>query len=266
MPTENTFTTSDSTPTTTLVDNLTPDEQESLEVGEKLVTEQEQLLAGKYKNAEDLEKAYVELQQKLGDRDSEDKGEEGDTLEDAPEPSSSPAVSLINDASDEYWKNGEQLTPETIEKFSSMSSKDLVDAYIEITKNNPQTSTAQDVDISDAEVNQIQNSVGGEGKYNQLVNWASNNLQQNEIDAFDNIVNSGNSTAIQLAVAGLKSQYDNANGYEGRMLTGKSAQTSSDTFRSQAELVAAMGDPRYDNDPAYRQDVIEKLDRSELQF
>ena len=264
MPTENTFTTSDSTPTTTLVDNLTPDEQESLEVGEKIVTEQEQLLAGKYKNAEDLEKAYVELQQKLGDRDSE-AGEEGDT-EETPEPSSSPAVSLINDASDEYWQNGEKLTPETIEKFSSMSSKDLVDAYIEITKNNPQTATAQDVDISDSEVNRIQNSVGGEGKYNQLVNWASNNLQQNEIDAFDNIVNSGNSTAIQLAVAGLKSQYDNANGYEGRMLTGKSAQTSSDTFRSQAELVAAMGDPRYDNDPAYRQDVIEKLDRSDLQF
>ena len=50
------------------------------------------------------------------------------------------------------------------------------------------------------------------------------------------------------------------------MLTGKSARSSGDTFRSQAELVAAMGDRRYDNDPAYRQDVIEKLDRSDLQF
>ena len=265
MPTENTFTTTDTTPTTTLVDNLTSDEQESLEVGEKLVTEQEKLLAGKYKNAEELEKAYVELQQKLGDRDPE-AGEEGDTVEDTPELSSSPAVSLINEASNEYWQNGEQLTSETIEKFSSMSSKDLVDAYIEITKNNPQAATAQSVDISDAEVNQIQNSVGGEARYNDLVNWASNNLGQKEISAFDNIINSGNSTAIQLAVAGLKSQYDSANGYEGNMLTGKSARSSGDTFRSQAELVAAMGDRRYDNDPAYRQDVIEKLDRSDLQF
>ena len=63
----------------------------------------------------------------------------------------------------------------------------------------------------------------------------------------------------------MKSQYDNANGYEGRMLSGK-APKSGDTFRSQQELVAAMNDRRYDNDPAYRQDVIEKLDRSDLQF
>ena len=263
MPEQNTFTTTDAAETVSSEENLTPDEQDSLAVGEKLQTEQEGLLAGKYKNAEELEKAYNELQQKLGDRDSEE-GEEGDT-EERPDPTSSPAVSLINDASAEYWNNGESLTPETIEKFSSMSSKDLVDAYIEITKNNPQAATAQQVDISDAEVNQIQNSVGGEGKYNDLVNWASNNLQQNEIQAFDNIINSGNSTAIQLAVAGLKSRYENANGYEGRMLTGNSA-PSSDVYRSQQELVAAMGDPRYDNDPAYRQDVIEKLDRSDLQF
>ena len=266
MPEQNTFTTTDATATETAtsVENLTPDEQDSLAVGEQLEAEQGQLLAGKYKNAEELEKAYNELQQKLGDRDSEE-GEEGDT-EEKPEPTSSPAVSLINDASAEYWDNGESLTPETIEKFSSMSSKDLVDAYIEITKNNPQAATSKQVDISDAEVNQIQNSVGGEGKYNDLVSWASNNLQQNEIQAFDNIINSGNATAIQLAVSGLKSQYDNANGYEGRMLTGKSTQTSSDVFKSQAQLVEAMGDPRYDNDPAYRQDVIEKLDRSDLQF
>ena len=71
---------------------------------------------------------------------------------------------------------------------------------------------------------------------------------------------------IRLAVAGLKAQFDEANGYEGRMLTGKAAKTSSDVFRSQPELVAAMSDPRYDMDPAYRQDVMEKLDRSDINF
>ena len=71
---------------------------------------------------------------------------------------------------------------------------------------------------------------------------------------------------IKLAVTGLKAEYENANGYEGRMLTGKSARSSGDTFRSQQELVAAMSDRRYDDDPAYRQDVIEKLDRSDISF
>jgi len=64
----------------------------------------------------------------------------------------------------------------------------------------------------------------------------------------------------------LKSQYDNANGYEGRMLSGKAPKTSGDVFRSQAEVVRAMSDSRYENDPAYRQDLIEKLDRSNIAF
>ena len=50
------------------------------------------------------------------------------------------------------------------------------------------------------------------------------------------------------------------------MLQGKAADNRGDVFRSQAQLVQAMADPRYDNDPAYRQDVIAKLDRSDLQF
>ena len=59
---------------------------------------------------------------------------------------------------------------------------------------------------------------------------------------------------------------DEAVGYDGRMLSGKAPQASGDVFRSQAEVVAAMSDPRYDRDPAYRQDLIEKLDRSDIQF
>ena len=54
-------------------------------------------------------------------------------------------------------------------------------------------------------------------------------------------------------------------GYEGRMLTGKAARAV-DGFRSQAEVVRAMSDPRYDSDPAYRQDVYDKLERSNVQF
>jgi hypothetical protein len=50
------------------------------------------------------------------------------------------------------------------------------------------------------------------------------------------------------------------------MLQGKPANSRGEVYRSQAELVAAMGDPRYDTDPAYRADVIQKLDQSDLTF
>mgnify|MGYP003115025869 CR=1 FL=1 len=249
------------TDTVTTEDSLTPDEQESLKVGEEMESQQQQLLAGKYKTAEELEKAYGELEKKLGEQESEEQvTEEEPTKEDV-----NPTVSLITDASTEYSEKGE-LSKETLDKFSEMSSADLVNAYVEMQQNAPQVTT-ETADLSDSEVNTIKNSVGGEKSYDQLVTWASQNLAKDSLEAFDGLITTGNVKAIQLALSGLKAEYDNANGYEGRMLTGKSAKTSSDIFRSQQELVAAMSDPRYENDPAYRQDVIAKLDRSDnLQF
>ena len=261
----------DTTPQTeTIADNLTADEQDSLAVGEEIVAQQEQLLAGKYKNAEELEKAYVELQSKLGENEKEDNTEakEEEVLPEESEKDSkeySEGAQLINDASAEYWENDGALKPETIEKFASLSSQDLVNAYLEVQKNQPK-SQAQDGEVSQQDINTIQNSVGGEAEYSKLVNWAGENLTKDAIEAFDSAVETGNVQMIKLAIAGVKAQYEAENGTEGRMLSGKPPKSSADTFRSQAELVAAMSDPKYDNDPAYRQDVMEKLDRSDLAF
>ena len=250
---------------------LTAEEQDSLQIGEKMAEEQGELLAGKYKNAEDLEKAYVELQKKLGDKDGvSQEGQETQEVTDEseskePQAEKSEAVSLLETANDEYFANGNQLSKETLDKFSELSSQELVSAYIEFQKNNP-TSNQPEVDVTTAEINKIQNSVGGETQYNKLVTWAGDNLSADKIKAFDDLVGTGNAAAIQLGVDALKSAYETANGYEGRMLTGKAAETRGDVFRSQAQLVKAMSDPRYDNDPAYRQDVVAKLERSDIDF
>ena len=246
---------------------LTPEEQENLKIGEELAQEESKKLAGKYESAEELEKAYIELQKKLGDKEEtseEPKAEQEETEETEETPDDNPTVALINEASDEYYANGNKLSTETLDKFKQMSSQDLVNAYIEMVEKNPPQAN-QEADVSQAQINQIQNSVGGENQYQKLMQWAGTNLPENEINAFDGLINTGNVDAIQLGVQALKSKYDEANGYEGRMLTGKAAQTS-DVFRSQAQLVAAMSDPRYDTDPAYRKDVVAKLERSDIDF
>ena len=250
----------------TTVDNLTAEEQDSLAVGEQLAEQQDQLLAGKYKDAQELEKAYMELQSKLGEQGKEEtaSAEEEETPE---KPKLSTGASLITEAQQEYYDNGNKLSEETMAKFSEMSSADLLQAYIEINANNPQQAEkAQAADITEAQISDIKKSAGGDQVYANVVNWAKDNLDQSQVNAFDEVVNTGSVAAIKLAVAGLKAQYDNANGVEGRMVTGKAPTNSGDIYRSQAELVAAMNDPRYDRDPAYRQDVIEKLDRSNLEF
>ena len=259
----------DNTPET---DVLSEEEQDSLQVGEQLVEAQEQLLAGKYKNAEELESAYLSLQKKLGqteeeevDYESTDEGYEEEEESDEEVFDDAPAVSLINEASEEYYANDGTLSEETIERFSEMSSQDLVNAYLQIQANNPQAPQPT-YELSESEVNTVQNAAGGEANYNRVVSWAAENLTDAAIDAFDSVVDSGNTMAIQIAFAGLQAEYNEANGYEGRMLQGKAPNRSGNAYRSQAELVAAMGDPRYDTDPAYRADVVAKLEQSDIEF
>jgi len=256
--------------------SLSAEEQDSLQVGEQIQEQQEQLFAGKYKSAEELEKAYGELQKKLGEKGDEDSEEAGDSepaeskedseeAEEASQPSA--AAELITSASNEFNEKGE-LTAETIAKFSNMSSQELVEAYMKVQADLPKASQEAEVaDISNAVVNEVKNAAGGETAYNNMVQWAGENLDQSSVEAFDSIINSGSVEAIKLAVSGLKAQYENSNGYEGTMLTGKAPTNTKDVYRSQAELVAAMSDRRYDSDPAYRQDVIAKLERSDnLEF
>ena len=251
---------------------FTEAETEALEAADRLGEEEAALYAGKYENAEELEQAYLELQRKLGSSDGEnldDEDLEQDTLDSTEDEDLewSDGAQVIADASEEYYANDGQLSPETMQQFSEMSSQELVDAYIEIQQNAPGYAQAQgdSPDLTDAEMNQVYNSAGGEAEYNRLTAWAAENIPEEKLDAFNSIIDNGQTVAIQMAVQALRSEYENQEGYEGRMLQGKAGRPT-DAFRSQAEVVAAMSDPRYDRDEAYRQDVYNKLERSNVAF
>ena len=234
---------------------LNADEQESLAIGEEMQAAEDQLLAGKYNSVQDLEKGYLEAQKMLGDRQVEEQPTDDVELEEYSD------TDFLNAAAAEFGQNGE-LSEETMNSLVDMSSEDLIAAYIE-TQANQQPAG---VELNEAQVRSIYDSVGGEAQYDALVGWAGENLADESIAGFDALVESGNEAAIQLAVAGLNAMYEAQNGSDGQMITGKAPSTSGDRFRSQQEVVAAMTDPRYDNDPAYRQEIIEKLDRSDNFF
>jgi hypothetical protein len=245
--------------------SIESDEAESLAIGEEMINQANERLAGKYKNAQELEKAYIELEKKLGSREDTQEEPEPQTEEQQDEPSDySPQIEAINKAAEEWSQKGE-LSAETLAEFEKMSSKELVEAYFKYEANLPTAEAPQGVELSQADVNTIQNSVGGQAAYQQLVSWAAETFTQAEIEAFDNVVDSGNLSAINLALAGLKARYTDAVGYEGTMIQGK-ATAPADTFKSQAEVVRAMSDPKYDRDPAYRDEIMQKLSRSNLKF
>ena len=239
-------------------------EQEALAIGEAHAAEEQQLLAGKFQDAEALEQAYIELQKKLGSNNEEepdeDEGElqEGDEGDDEEEVT--PAQERISAASEEWEQNG-SLSDETIAELQELPSEELIAAYLNAQGNVPQAS-----DFSDADVASIHNDVGGPEAYGSLMQWAQDSLPEEYINSYNNLVDKGDPLSVRLALAGLQAAYVDNNGSEGDLLTGRGATDTADVFRSQAEVVEAMSDPKYDRDPAYRQDVFEKLGRSNLEY
>ena len=199
---------------------LNADEQESLQIAESNEAEQQQLLAGKFKDAQSLEQAYIELQKKLGERND-----------------------VRNEEGNEEAEAGEEVE-ETEESEEDDSQETL----------------------TEAQAKQLFEMVGGEKAYQSMIRWAGQNLTKQEISMYDSVMGKGDPNAIFFAMQALNNKYTEAVGNDGQLLTGRGGNDSVAAFRSQAELVQAMSDPRYDNDPAYRQDVMRKLENSDISF
>lgn len=238
--------TSDNSVPTEVMESQASDEADSLRVGQEIMEAHEQRLAGKYKNTEELEAAYLELQKKLGSQEEDVQAEPKETDE----------VDWLAEAYDAINESGE-LSERLTQQLSEMSGVDVFNAM--------KDQAPQGRDLSDGELSAVYDAVGGKDQYAALISWAGENFSEGEISAYDQVIETGNVQQINLALQALYYRYTDAMGQDGNMLQGKPAQAES-VYRSQAELIAAMNDPRYDNDPAYRQDVLQKLDRSDLSF
>lgn len=234
-------------------------EQEALAIGEAQAQAEEQIYAGKFKDAEALEQAYIELQKKLGETNAPDSEQEGLRETEATEEVETEEPNLLESAYAEFNDKGE-LSTETMEKLTSMDSKDLIQAYME------SQDAASGREMSSAEVDSIYKLAGGQEQYGKLMEWATGSLPEATVNAYNSVVDRGDPAAIQLALAGITAAYRDTYGSEGTTLTGKPPVNKQDVFRSQAEVVQAMSDPRYDSDPAYRQDIFNKLERSPIQY
>jgi len=256
-----TITTTDAAPE---VEVLTPEEQDSLQVGEQLVAEQEGLLAGKYKNAEELEKAYIELQGKFGSKDNTVSEPEATQEEAEPEVEEQQESNVDAELFDKMWEEAttdQKYSKESLDKLEQMSPRELAQMHMQYRANQPAS-----IPLTDQTVNELKGVAGGDKEYDSMIGWAKNNLQEQEIAMYDRVMDMGDPVACFFAVQSLKYRYDDASGVEGKMLTGKAPSNSGTQFKSNAQLVEAMNDPKYDNDPAYRREVMDKLERSNIEF
>ena len=234
---------------------LNAEEQDSLQVGEELEAQHEQMLAGKYKNAEELESAYLELQKKLG-ADGEEPEEQVEDQE---------SDETDSDLFDRLWEGelNDSFSDDILEELSNADPTDLAQMHLDyrrqIEANTPEPMTEETA-------TQLKDMVGGDREYTNLLGWAKDNFSEQEIDMYDAIMDSGNAQAAFFAVQALALRYQDSIGTEGELIQGRAATDSADGFRSQAELVNAMNDPRYERDAAYRNDIMRKLELSDIDF
>jgi len=227
--------------------------------------EEASLIDGKFKSQDDLLKAYKELQTKLGkgektEEEGEDEEEEAPKVEAEVEEVIAPTVKLMEDLGAQYAK-GEELSVDNLESLEKMDSKELIKAYMEYNDRN--SAKLADQRIKSEEVAAIQQSVGGSEAYGEMIQWAAGNLSEQEISDFNTVTNSGNTTAIKFAVENLSTKFKAKEGYEAPLVTGKGSKSGKGkVYRSQAELARDIANPLYNSDPAFRQDVEQKLMRS----
>lgn len=211
----------------------------------------EEKLLGKFDSAEDLAKAYQELEKKLGEK-AEKKDEPTELTDDKVDELIEKAGLDVDAMAEHYEQNGGLSE----EHYTALEQAGIPRAYVD-----------QYIEGIEAQANQYRDNlmaeIGGQESFQAMSEWAVANLSQAELEAYNSAVDSGDYETVKAAVMGLAFKYQRDNG-KAPTLVGGGQPTGGAGFASLAQLTEAMKDPRYEKDPAYRAEVQEKLARSNI--
>jgi len=236
------------------------------------------LIAGKFKTAEDMVNSYKELEGKLGaiDQTTEETTEE--TKEEAKAEKSNDdfnAAEVYGDGlasvleevgidpqviSNTFTETG-KITEDDYQKLGEAGfSKQVIDTYLDGLKGTANSAE----DIKDAQLDDILSVTGGEEGYSKLRDWTQANVPDETLKAFDKILDTQDPTMIKVAVQGFAAQMREAEGYEPQLINGRTPVGNTNSFKTQAELTKAMSDPRYGKDQDYTLSVYKRLEDSKV--
>lgn len=223
-----------------------PDPSGQEEAVEQEQPAEEELILGKFKSQDDLVEAYENLEKRLSEKQEAPEAKEESQQE---APIGGNVSEVIKEASDSFYENG-QLSEENFKALEDSGiPREFVEAYVR----------GQEATL-EAETAAITNTIGGQENYEAMSEWAANNLPESEVSSYNEIVESGSTEAAKMAVRGMYARYVNENG--GSAVNIKKGNTSGaaiQPFNSNAQVVEAMNDRRYEMDPAYRAEVERRI-------
>ncbi len=224
---------------------------------ESMESSRPEWLPEKFQNPEDMAKAYGELEKQFSSsrqqEQPQEQPEQGQEPSNAQEYVESKGLNF-EDMSKEYQENG-SLSDDTYSQLEQSGiPRHMTDSWIQ----------GQQA-ISDKMTNAAFNAAGGEENFNTLTEWAKVNLSEQEINEYNKAISIADPSTIRFTVESLKSRYESKNGQQANLLTGETSnKMSGDRYESVTQLTDAMKDPRYQTDPAFREQVTNKLQRSNI--
>lgn len=210
-------------------------------------------LPEKFKSPEDMANAYSELEKKMGAGANEQEQEEGETTDEEEQPDDNTKEDtntndVIVEASKEFFENDGVISEETYKNLAEIGlPKELVDSY-----------AAGQQALQQSEEGSIKSVT--EGNWDQMAEWAANNLSPEEVETFDEIVQNGTVEQARLATKGLYAQFKAENGVSPKLVQGAVSGSSTMPFKSNQELARAMSDPRYKSgDKSYHEEIDRRI-------
>ena len=208
--------------------------------------------AGKFASKEELEKAYLELEKKLGSPKKEEAPVDPSSVDQNKAEEIAKGAGLDIDQMQQWYSQNGQLSEEHYKALEKSGiPKNIVDQYI--AGQEAQAEKYRDSIIS---------KVGGQDNFSAMAEWAKVNMSEQEIAAYNKATSSADMAVVENAVLGLAYRYQSDVGKDPKLLGGQTAGSSG--FQSVAQLTEAMKDPRYEKDPAYRKDVQNRLANSNI--
>ena len=154
--------------------------------------------------------------------------------------------------SQEYADKG-NLAKETYDKLAEKGfPQSVVDAYI-----------AGVVAINERFSNAVLKSVGGTEEYGSIQKYVAGKGKES-VDAFNELVSTGNLPVIKMFLSGIKSEMVGKSGTKNPSLLGGNVSGKAPGFENLEAMTKAMADKRYGKDSAYTKEVEAKLKRSSI--
>ena len=236
---------------------IDPETEEAVDAVPEEQTQEDrpEWLPEKFKSPEDMANAYSELEKKMGAGAKEDQQEqeEGETTDEEEQPDDNTKEDtntndVIVEASKEFFENDGVISEETYKNLAEIGlPKELVDSY-----------AAGQQALQQSEEGSIKSVT--EGNWDQMAEWAANNLSPEEVETFDEIVQNGTVEQAKLATKGLYAQYKAENGVSPKLVQGAVSGSSTMPFKSNQELARAMSDPRYKSgDKSYHEEIDRRI-------